>query len=137
MTHPCASHIQTCDHCALCEAGVCCAGFSAQQRTQLIALIQAERQATQFHQAVAAEAERRVEHFRQAVTAEAKGTVSLADLLHIEAERQVLGAALQSPAWSLPAGASAGRGFPAAQEAAASSPNPRKEAIHVPVARQP
>lgn len=87
MPHPCADHIDTCDHCALCESGVCCAGLATDQRAQLLDLIQAERLSAQL---------------QQAVTAEAARTVSFADLMRIETERQALGAPLDGDAWSLP-----------------------------------
>jgi hypothetical protein len=111
MTHPCADHLATCDHCPICEAGVCCAGLSAQQRTQLIALIQAELRSQRFH---------------RAVTAEASRTFTLAELVQIETERQVLGAPLHSAA------------VPVLSAAAESAPAPataRKEAVRVLVSR--
>lgn len=136
--HPCASHIQTCDHCALCEAGACCAGLSTAQKVQLLDVIRAERRAAQFHTAVAAEAQRQASQLREAIAAEAARTFSLADLMHIESERQVLGAPLPGAAWSLPAVAVAD--LPAAtdagQPAEPVSPQTRREAAYVPVARE-
>jgi hypothetical protein len=94
MTHPCADHIATCDRCALCEAGVCCAGLSAAQRVQVETAVQARR----FQCVVAAEVERREEQFQQAVAADVERTFSLAELVQIETERQVLGAPLHRAA---------------------------------------
>lgn len=35
MTHPCADHMGSCDHCYLCdEVGVCCASISAADRAR-------------------------------------------------------------------------------------------------------
>jgi hypothetical protein len=39
--HPCADH--PCDHCVICEAGICCQTVSIGQRTQLDADDQAQR----------------------------------------------------------------------------------------------
>jgi hypothetical protein len=107
MTHPCADHLATCDHCALCESGVCCAGLSAQQRADLIALIQAEQ---------------RSQRFQRAVTAEASRTFTLAELVQIETERQILGAPLHSTAAPV---------LPATAESAPAPATARKEAVRV------
>jgi hypothetical protein len=75
-----------------------------------------------------AEAERRAEQFRQAVTQEAQATFTLAELVRIETERQILGAPL--PGAFKPA-------LPAAPTSEAKADGARKEASRVFAARPP
>ena len=103
--HPCADHIATCDHCALCEAGVCCAGLSAQQRAELEAQVQPP-----------------ADQLRQAIASEAATTWSLADRLRGEA---------RCPDQTLPAAQRLGLG--AAVDVSVS--HSRKEAMRVLAAR--
>lgn len=77
MTHPCADHFDTCDHCAICEAGVCCATLSPKQRAQLESRQQSES-----------------ERFRYAVIQEGQGIPAFADLVRAEAELEGVGALL-------------------------------------------
>jgi len=35
-SHPCADHLDTCDHCVLCDTlGICCSSVSPEQRAEL------------------------------------------------------------------------------------------------------
>lgn len=69
MTHPCAGHMASCDHCYLCEIlKICCASVPAGQRMRL-------------------EAEHRAQHdLRVAIAKEAETTPSLGALVAADAE---------------------------------------------------
>lgn len=91
MTHPCADHMASCDHCWLCdELGVCCASVSAAQRTQL------EAARNEPYAGLVA-----------VIVSEIGRVPTLAELLRADVERQRLGRALPAtPPLQLPALAS-------------------------------
>lgn len=115
MSHPCEG-LHPCDHCFLCDVvGVCCMSVSAEQRAQLEAKARAQ-----------------LDQLRQAIVCEADTTFSLAELMQIEAERQVIGAPPLGSGWPLPAAQRLGLG--AAADVFLS--HSRKEAVHVLAARR-
>jgi hypothetical protein len=80
MTHPCAEHMASCDHCALCEAGLCCASVSPAERARL------ESEYRRPYAAIAA-----------AIVAEAGTIPTLRELVRRDAERRRLSAS--PPDW--------------------------------------
>lgn len=85
MRHPCAEHMASCDHCSICEAGVCCGSVSAAQRIQL-----------------EAEYRRPYSGLASAIVCEAGTAPMLRDLVSRDAERRQGGLLLPTPRSLLP-----------------------------------
>lgn len=112
MTHPCADHMEQCDHCYSCDVlGVCCQTMQPSARS---------RPETVFRQRAPGE------ELRDAILAEAGTVASLGALVRQEAASQPVAPVLLLPSMPL--------SLPEAAEPIPDDDS-RKEAVYVHVAR--